>query len=287
MVGHENLGLAIMVRIHASQPTWRSGEPFLAEKSSMQEDNFKFEFGRPQKRSISREKILDELERVAEHFNYNYFRREDFNKIADIHSATVERCFDGSWSDAILALKERLKQKNKNIVLNHRRNTPEKEIFEEMERIWRLVGHRPSENEWTAIKPKISYDTVYRHFGGWTNACLKFIEYKSGRTITANDKKSGENKSVQNYISPVGDNRAETGKMIEKTRTIPLNIRIKVFSRDNFKCVFCGKSPATDMGTKLHIDHIVPFSQGGTNALKNLQTLCEQCNLGKSNKQVF
>jgi hypothetical protein len=249
----------------------------------MQEDNFKFEFGRPQKRNISREKILDELERVAGHFNYASFRRKDFDKIANIHSATVERCFDGSWSDAMLALKERLKQKNRNIVLNHRRSIPEKEIFEEMERIWRLVGHRPSRNEWTTSRPRISYDTVYRHFGGWTKACLNFIEYKSGKTITANEKRSGENKSVQNYISPVGNSRAETEKRIEKTRTIPLNIRIKVFSRDNFRCVFCGKSPATDIGTKLHIDHIIPFSKGGKTALDNLQTLCYECNLGKGN----
>ena len=250
-------------------------------------DNFKFEFGRPKKRNISREKILDELERIAEHFKYNYFRRKDFNEIADIHSATVERCFDGSWNDAMLALKKRLKQKNKNIILGHRRKYSEKEIFEEMERIWRLVGHRPSENEWTAIEPKISYDTVYRYFGGWTKACLNFIEYKSGETATVNEKKSGESKKVKNYISPVRNNEAKTGERIGKTRTIPLNIRLKVFSRDNFRCIFCGKSPATNVGTKLHIDHIVPFSQGGINLPKNLQTLCEKCNLGKSDKQVF
>jgi 5-methylcytosine-specific restriction endonuclease McrA len=247
-------------------------------------DDFKFEFGRPQKRGISREKILGELEKVAGHFSYNYFRRKDFNKIADIHSATVERCFGGSWSDAMLALKERLKQKNKSIALSHRRKHSEKGIFEEIERIWRLVGHRPSRNEWTANKPKISYDTVYRHFGGWTKACLNFIEYKSGKTITANEGKLGENKHVQNYIPPAGDKRAETSKGIEKTRTIPLNIRLKVFSRDNFRCIFCGKSPATNVGTRLHIDHIVPFSKGGTNVPKNLQTLCEECNLGKSDE---
>jgi 5-methylcytosine-specific restriction endonuclease McrA len=253
----------------------------------MQEDNFKFEFGRPQKIGISREGILNELERVAEHYNYNYFRRKDFDKIADIHSATVERCFDGSWSDAMLALRKRLKQKNKDIVLSHRRKYSEKEMFEEMERIWRLVGHRPSRNEWTANRPKISYDTLYRHFGGWTKACLGFIEYKSGRTIIAAKEEIAENRSVQNHATSIRNKIPRTKKKVEKTRTIPLNIRLKVFSRDNFRCVFCGKSPATDVGTKLHIDHIVPFSRGGTNILKNLQTLCEECNIGKSNKQVF
>jgi 5-methylcytosine-specific restriction endonuclease McrA len=63
-------------------------------------------------------------------------------------------------------------------------------------------------------------------------------------------------------------------------------VRVKALNRDNFRCAFCGKSPATNVGTKLHIDHIVPFSKGGTNAIDNLQTLCEECNLGKSNEEL-
>lgn len=35
--------------------------------------------------------------------------------------------------------------------------------------------------------------------------------------------------------------------------------------------------------TKLHVDHIKPWSKGGTTEYGNLQTLCEKCNLGKSN----
>ncbi|OGL29634.1 hypothetical protein A3E76_06285 [Candidatus Saccharibacteria bacterium RIFCSPHIGHO2_12_FULL_44_22] len=71
-----------------------------------------------------------------------------------------------------------------------------------------------------------------------------------------------------------------------KTRTIPLSLRVKVLSRDKFRCVFCGKSPAIDVGTILHIDHIKPFSKGGENTLDNLQTLCQDCNLGKSDNLI-
>ncbi|OGL35671.1 hypothetical protein A3F38_02445 [Candidatus Saccharibacteria bacterium RIFCSPHIGHO2_12_FULL_48_21] len=71
-----------------------------------------------------------------------------------------------------------------------------------------------------------------------------------------------------------------------KTRTIPLSLRVKVLSRDKFRCVFCGKSPAINAGTILHIDHIKPFSKGGENTLDNLQTLCQDCNLGKSNDLI-
>ncbi|MBI5416662.1 HNH endonuclease [Candidatus Poribacteria bacterium] len=53
--------------------------------------------------------------------------------------------------------------------------------------------------------------------------------------------------------------------------------------RDSFKCIACGRAPIND-GIILHVDHIIPKSKGGTDSLDNLQTLCSNCNLGKSNK---
>ena len=63
----------------------------------------------------------------------------------------------------------------------------------------------------------------------------------------------------------------------------PINksIRHEVFKRDNYRCLECG---ASNKDTVLHIDHIVPVSQGGSDELSNLQTLCETCNLAKSNR---
>lgn len=61
-------------------------------------------------------------------------------------------------------------------------------------------------------------------------------------------------------------------------------IRWQVFDRDDFRCVACGKS-AHD-GVLLHVDHIIPRSKGGTNTIDNYQTLCNECNLGKSNKST-
>jgi 5-methylcytosine-specific restriction endonuclease McrA len=37
-------------------------------------------------------------------------------------------------------------------------------------------------------------------------------------------------------------------------------------------------------GVTLHVDHIVPVSRGGLTLDDNLQTLCQECNLGKSNR---
>jgi 5-methylcytosine-specific restriction endonuclease McrA len=52
--------------------------------------------------------------------------------------------------------------------------------------------------------------------------------------------------------------------------------------RDNFKCKNCGRSPATDTGIILHVDHIKAWANGGETILENLQTLCSVCNIGKS-----
>lgn len=59
------------------------------------------------------------------------------------------------------------------------------------------------------------------------------------------------------------------------------SIRHEVFKRDNYKCVECGVNKDE---TSLHIDHILPVSQGGSDELDNLQTLCQDCNLAKSNR---
>jgi 5-methylcytosine-specific restriction endonuclease McrA len=66
------------------------------------------------------------------------------------------------------------------------------------------------------------------------------------------------------------------------SRGIPEGLRYQVLSRDGGRCVLCGRSQAD--GVKLHVDHILPRSQGGTATLDNLQTLCAPCNRGKSNR---
>lgn len=60
------------------------------------------------------------------------------------------------------------------------------------------------------------------------------------------------------------------------------SLRYDILNRDNFKCVICGASSRE--GVRLHVDHIIPVSKGGKSIPSNLRTLCERCNVGKSNK---
>lgn len=67
----------------------------------------------------------------------------------------------------------------------------------------------------------------------------------------------------------------------KQVRVMP-GMRWQVFERDNWKCVACGKT--VEEGARLEVDHIVPRSKGGKDELSNFQTLCKECNIGKSNK---
>jgi 5-methylcytosine-specific restriction protein A len=70
-------------------------------------------------------------------------------------------------------------------------------------------------------------------------------------------------------------------KSNSKRNPLTKSIRHEVFKRDNYRCVECG---ATNKDTQLEIDHIIPVSQGGTDELDNLQTLCFTCNRAKTNR---
>lgn len=59
------------------------------------------------------------------------------------------------------------------------------------------------------------------------------------------------------------------------------SISKQVFERDSFTCQYCGK-----VGGKLEVDHIIPFSKGGSDDLDNLTTSCLRCNRQKKNKSV-
>lgn len=54
-----------------------------------------------------------------------------------------------------------------------------------------------------------------------------------------------------------------------------------VFVRDNYTCQYCGIR-----GGILECDHIIPFSQGGSDELDNLTTACRKCNRSKRDKSV-
>lgn len=72
-------------------------------------------------------------------------------------------------------------------------------------------------------------------------------------------------------------------------RAISAAQRARILSRDGFTCQICGATQGDIDSTnparklRLHVDHIVPVSSGGSNDDSNLRTLCSACNEGRSN----
>ena len=68
-----------------------------------------------------------------------------------------------------------------------------------------------------------------------------------------------------------------------RSRYIPASVRVDVLHRDKYKCAFCGRSSKQ---IQLEVDHIIPFSKGGSNDISNLQTLCIDSNRGKGARNL-
>lgn len=92
----------------------------------------------------------------------------------------------------------------------------------------------------------------------------------------------GKRDNRKHDVSDVDEEHIES--LADSKAKVPVGRRWQVFERDGWRCVSCGRS-AND-GAILEVDHIVPRSKGGTDTLDNFQTLCRDCNIGKSNRSA-
>lgn len=63
-----------------------------------------------------------------------------------------------------------------------------------------------------------------------------------------------------------------------RREAIPRAVQREVWRRDEGRCVDCSSNE------RLCFDHIIPYSRGGSSTARNLQLLCERCNLSKGNR---
>ena len=226
------------------------------------EPRFRYQFDRTRIDALPRELVLEELKAVAHRFGWRRFSRHEFDRNATrCKGSTVLKHF-GTWSAALGAIDLRLAPHRAN-----RKRITDAELLAELARVWKSCGHRPSKIEWEAASARYSYTTFKQRFGGWTRACLALVEGMGGTVAAAAD----EMRTVRKPVAIPKDRR----------RDIPLKLRLRVLTRDGFRCVLCGGTPALKPGVALHVDHIVAFSKGGPTTLVNLRTLCEDCNRGK------
>lgn len=210
-------------------------------------------------RNVSDEELLLDLKRVSILLNKDTVTIDDYNSKGKYHATTLTRRF-GSWF--ICLEKAELNMSRSKIGIS------DEDLFEEIERVWMILGKQPTYTQIDNLSV-YSVGTYAYRFGSWRKALEAFVDYINS-----------ENVSDEAYT--INDVMNKSTKHKTK-RDINLRMRFLVMKRDNFKCCMCGRSPATTVGLELHIDHIVPWSKGGETVIDNLQTLCSDCNLGKSN----
>lgn len=126
-----------------------------------------------------------------------------------------------------------------------------------------------------------------------TEEKISCADTRTGKYLTTNTKltiswNKEENDKAKSNLIKIDFNKPQSyTKVNPNDRHISKGLRYDILKRDNFKCQICGRTAEED-GVKLHVDHVIPFSKGGKTIPENLRTLCQDCNLGKSNKlEIF
>lgn len=62
------------------------------------------------------------------------------------------------------------------------------------------------------------------------------------------------------------------------------DLRLALYLRDGLACVWC--SGSVEDGVKLCLDHVIPRSEGGSNAPSNLVCACGRCNSSRGSRSI-
>lgn len=208
----------------------------------------------PYHENATDDELISDLIRVSKDIGSNTLTQQQYREYGGYGIDKIVYRFHG-WNEA-------LKRANLQTSANYQYNL--EELYENIERVWIAKGKQPVRADMNNKNlSSISSGAYLRRFGTWTNALQSFVEY-----IKTEDTEL-----------PITTYSARGPK--SEVRDVNLRLRWQVMRRDNFKCCYCGASPAIDPTVKLHVDHVLPYSKGGKTTLDNLQTLCSKCNLGK------
>ena len=235
----------------------QSGSPCLTQYLKGAE--VRFELDR-RGRQVSDEELIADLKRVAELLGNDRLTWSEYHDHGPYNGDTFMRHF-GSWNAAI---------DRAGLSRTVSRNVSQADLFANLEEVWTKLGRQPRK---TDLRRPLSCYTVKPYqtaFGGWWKAREAFIEYVN----TAEEPALEEALQQEGAQAPERRHRTQRGFSDRQ--------RFLIFRRDNFKCVLCGRSPATDPDIILVADHKKPWSKGGETTGDNGQTTCSRCNAGKS-----
>jgi hypothetical protein len=205
---------------------------------------------------VSDEELLSDLRAAANELGQDTVGQKEYRGVGKYADTTASSRF-GSWNNALRAA---------GLEVSNEKDIRDERLFENLLTLWQHYGRQPRRRELTSPPSTISQTPYNRRFGSWTAALAAFVNFANS-----------EGAEFADDDTTVEVVRRATG------RDPSLRLRWRVLKRDRFKCCACGASPALAPGMELHVDHIVPWSKGGETVPENLQTLCSECNLGKSN----
>src|ERR1700722_4296797 len=152
---------------------------------------------------------------------------------------------------------------NKNFELeSFHRNISEEMLFQNLANMWNKLERQPKFRDCYRGLSLYSAHTYAYRYGSWRNALEAFVQW-------ANRNEVG-----------LEENKGSHSKVHRTPRQINLKLRAEILMRDFSTCQLCGSQPID--GAKLEVDHIIAWSNGGETLMENLQTLCTDCNKGKS-----
>lgn len=224
---------------------------------------------------IDSNELITDLQHVAQIIGKNTFTTSEYLQNGKYSRNSYFRRF-GSWNNALVSAD--LKPFDHPLGGGSKNKISEYACFEEIERIWITLGRQPTTTDIKNGVSKYSLHVYERRFGSWRKALEFFVAYMNGEKEVEKPEEPDIQVPQVTVEQDVADDPGHRTK-----RDVGLRLRFMVMKRDSFKCCMCGRSPANTPGLELHIDHIIPWSRGGETTYDNLQTLCSDCNLGKSN----
>ena len=219
---------------------------------------------------IPHQEILDDLKKVAEKTGEKSVSVESYRVMGKFSAPTVSKAF-GSWSKAMSAA-------GLDVSAAWHPKVSDDELLSNLAKVWETLGRQPKQNDLRKPLSCFSSDTYKRRFGSWRNSLEFFVKN------TGDDSNFSYEKQKDIIYYPV-DVKHQEKRLTQRDPS--WRMRFLVNRRDRFSCRACGRSPANDVGVVLHVDHVIPWSKGGETIFENLQTLCEKCNLGKSDLPMY
>jgi hypothetical protein len=197
--------------------------------------------------SYDLESITAEMRRIAKKLGKQTLTWDDIANHGRLNPVTVKRKF-GTMQKAHAAAD----------LIPPGRKLTDTDILEALVSLWRITaqqsGRSPLARELKEYGSPVKIDVIMSRFGSWRLAL-----------------------AAAAAIAPASITQGLCKFPLRERQPISMRTRFLIFKRDRYKCKICQNT-----GVLLEVDHVIPRALGGSDKVDNLQTLCLECNRGKS-----